>query len=95
MRHAVGGIGRGQAGDVTRSAITDEAVGSAPAPLAVIEGRTDGITPDQHGIHRTLDVREQALGRNQRRMDAQFDALAAALGDAEQLDASSRVVRRT
>ncbi len=57
-----------------------------PGALAVIQRGTDRVAPDQHCVHGALDVGDQALGRDQGRMDAQFDAVFLVLGDAQQLD---------
>ena len=70
----------------TRSATTALAVGSLPAPLPKYMRVADDIALDPDRVHRAFDVGEQAPRRDQRRMDPQFDAGAAALGDAEQLD---------
>jgi hypothetical protein len=43
--------------------------------LAVVERGADGVALHQHGIHRAFDIGDQALGRDQRRMHAQLDAL--------------------
>ena len=91
VRHPVLGIGGGQAGDVDQ--IGDDGGGRrlGTGALAVVEGGADGVAPDQDGVHGALDVGEEALGRNQGGMDAQLDAVGAAFGDAQQLDAVAQL----
>ncbi len=53
----------------------------------VEQRRTGGITIDHHGVHDAIDVGDQTVGRDQRRVYAQFDALGGAARNTQMLDA--------
>ncbi|MDF9774939.1 hypothetical protein OKW11_001896 [Pseudomonas baetica] len=71
----------------TRSAITDEAVALHAGTGTVEQGRTGGIAIDHHCVHHAVDVGDQAVGRDQRRVHAQFDTGRGAARHAQVLDA--------
>ncbi len=54
---------------------------------AVEQGRTGSVTVDHHRVHHTVDVGDQAIGRDQRRVYAQLDAGGGAACHAQVLDA--------
>ena len=62
---------------------------------AIIERRAHRVAFDQDGIHHAFDVGDQSPHRDERGMDTQLDALARALGDAEELDAVAELLRVT
>ncbi len=92
VRHAVGRIGGGQAGDVDQVGDHRGSGRLSTGSLAVIEGGTDGIALDDDSVHGAFDIGKQALGRDQGRMHTQFDTLVAALGYTQQLDAVAELL---
>ena len=62
VRHAMVGVGRGQARDVDQ--VGDHRAGGrlGACALAVVQRRADRIALHHHRIHRTFDVGDQALG---------------------------------
>src|SRR5476649_1508491 len=96
VRHAVLRIGRGQARDVDQVGDDGRRGRLGAGALAVVQRGADGVALHQHRVHRPFDVGDQALGRDQRRMHAQFDALGAVdggtLGDAQQFDAVAQLL---
>ena len=57
-----------------------------PCASAVVHSDAGRVTLHHDAVHRTFDIGQEALGRNQRGVDAQLNALAGALGNTEQLD---------
>jgi len=53
---------------------------------AVEQGRTGGVAVDHHRVHHTIDVGDQAVGRDQRRVNPQLDARRGAARHAQVLD---------
>ena len=92
VRHSMRGVRRVQAGDVHQ--VGDHGAGRrlAARTLAVVQGRADGIGLHHHRIHRAFDIGDQPLGRHQRRVHPQLDALGRALGDAQELDAIAQLL---
>ena len=74
VRHAMLGVGGVHARDVDE--VGDHRAGRRLGARAgtVVQRRADRVALDQHGVHRALDVGDQALRGNQRGMHAQLDA---------------------
>ncbi len=53
----------------------------------VEQGRTGGVAVDHHRVHHAVDVGDQAIGRDQRRVHAQLDTGRGAARHAQVLDA--------
>ena len=91
VRHAVFGIGGVHAGDIDQIGDHRRCRRLGARALAVVERGADGVALHQDGVHRALDIGDQAPTWDQGRMHAQFYAVRAIqgnpLGDAEQLDA--------
>jgi len=98
VRHAVVGVGRGQACDVDEVGDHRRGRGLCARALAVVERRADRVAVNHHGVHRPLDVGDQAPRWHQRRMHAQLDTARAGgsgrtpLRDREQLDAVAELL---
>ncbi|MNS93113.1 hypothetical protein D3C72_1272690 [compost metagenome] len=54
---------------------------------AVVQGGTGGVAVDHDGVHHAVDVGDQAVGRDQRRVYAQLDTFGSAAGHTQVLDA--------
>ena len=93
MRHALRRIGGVQAGDVHQVGNHGAGGGLGTRAFAVVQRGAHGIAVHHHGVHRTFHIGDQALGRNQGGVHAQLDALGCALGDAQQLDAVTQLLR--
>ena len=70
-----------------------------PGARPVVQRGSDSVALDQHSVHRSFDVGDQALRRHQCRMNPELDAFAvrttrdrSAPGDAEQLDPVSQLL---
>src|SRR5450830_1614010 len=92
VRHALGGIGRVQAGDVDQIGNHGAGGGLGAGALAVVQRGAHGIALHHHGVHGAFDVGDQALGRHQAGVHAQLDAVGSTLGDAQQLDAVAELL---
>ena len=83
MRHAISRVRCSQTGDIDQVGNHGRGRRLRARPLAVVKRGADGIALYQHRVHRAFDVGNQAFGRNERRMDAQFNTLRRAFGDAQ------------
>ena len=87
MRHAVFRVGSVQAGDIDEVGNHRAGGGFRARTGAVVEGFADGVGLHQHGVHGAINAGQKLVGFDQRGVHAQFNALLAHFGDAEQLDA--------
>ena len=93
MRHPVERVHRVQARHIHQ--IGNHRTGGrlTAGPLAVIQGGPHRIALHHHRVHGALDIGDQALGGNQARMNPQLNALGGPLGDPQQLDAITQLLR--
>ncbi len=87
MRHAVFRVGGHGTDHVDQVTYHRRRCWLHAGASAVVQGRTGGVAVDHDCVHHAIDVGDQAVGRDQRRVHAQLDALGGATGHAQVLDA--------
>src|SRR5690606_4108580 len=87
VRHAIGRVG-GQCTHHVHQVGHHRRGGRLHAGTgAVVEGAANGVAIDHYRVHHAIDVGDQAVGRNQRRVYAQLDTGFGTTGNAQVLDA--------
>ena len=92
VRHALLRIGGVHARHINQVCHHRRCGGLGTGAGTVVHGGADGVALDEDRVHHALDIGDQPARRDQRRVDAQLDALGRLARDAQQLDAVAQLL---